>query len=174
MGVRSSNSLRAYARDLLVWMRFLSERRGSKPIWQPIAKMSPIMPIGAGSPRLRRFMEPRGAALEKFYGWAVEGELIPASPFGSSTTWRRVRGGRFAPLRTVRAREPGARRGDLRFVGTIISSLSGILGCGADGSMDVRTRHGADATASVMPCSRNGSSRPAYDWKRHRACLSWS
>jgi site-specific recombinase XerD len=57
------------------------------------------------------------AALEKFYVWAVEEELIPASPFGSSTTWRRVRGGRFAPVRTVRAREAGARRGDLRFVG---------------------------------------------------------
>jgi len=57
------------------------------------------------------------AALEKFYVWAVEEELIATSPFGSSTTWRRVRGGRFAPVRIVRAREPGARRGDLRFVG---------------------------------------------------------
>lgn len=34
MGVRSRNSLRAYGRDLVVWMRFLSERRQGKTIWQ--------------------------------------------------------------------------------------------------------------------------------------------
>lgn len=122
MGVRSSNSLRAYARDLLVWMRFLSERRENKPIWQAnredVAvyhaarrRSEPVHRISAAS------WNRAVAALEKFYGWAVEEELIAASPFGSSTTWRRVRGGRFAPVRTVRAREPGARRGDLRFVG---------------------------------------------------------
>jgi site-specific recombinase XerD len=122
MGVRSSNSLRAYARDLLVWMRFLSERRENKPIWQAnredVAayhaarrRSAPVHRISAAS------WNRAVAALEKFYVWAVEEELIPASPFGSSTTWRRVRGGRFAPVRTVRAREAGARRGDLRFVG---------------------------------------------------------
>jgi site-specific recombinase XerD len=122
MGVSSSNSLRAYARDLLVWMRFLCERRGNKPIWQAdredVAayhaarrRSAPVHRISAAS------WNRAVAALEKFYGWAVEEELIAASPFGSSTMWRRVRGGRFAPVRTVRAREPGARRGDLRFVG---------------------------------------------------------
>src|SRR5947208_2510079 len=116
------NEGRAYARDLLVWIRFLSERRGSKPIWQAdredVAayhaarrRSAPVHRISAAS------WNRAVAALEKFYVWAVEEGLIPASPFGSSTTWRRVRGGRFAPVRTVRAREPGARRGDLRFVG---------------------------------------------------------
>ena len=33
MGVRSLNSLRAYARDIVVWLRFLAERRGGKPVW---------------------------------------------------------------------------------------------------------------------------------------------
>jgi len=33
MGVRSMNSLRAYARDILVWMRFLEECRNGKSLW---------------------------------------------------------------------------------------------------------------------------------------------
>ncbi|MGY3611048.1 site-specific integrase [Bradyrhizobium sp. Lot33] len=33
-GVRSFNSLRAYGRDLVVWMRFLRERRDGKSVWQ--------------------------------------------------------------------------------------------------------------------------------------------
>ena len=32
MGVRSLNSLRAYARDIVVWMRFLEERRDGKSL----------------------------------------------------------------------------------------------------------------------------------------------
>jgi len=52
MGVRSSNSLRAYARDLLVWMRFLCERGGASRSGKPIAKMSqPIMPRAADQRR---------------------------------------------------------------------------------------------------------------------------
>ena len=33
MGLRSLNSLRAYARDIVVWLRFLAERRAGKSIW---------------------------------------------------------------------------------------------------------------------------------------------
>lgn len=122
MGLRSANSLRAYARDLVVWMRFLSERRDKKSIWladrEDLAVYHAARRRSAPSHRISAASWNRAvAALEKFYGWAVEEELIAASPFGSSTTWRRVRGGRFAPVRTVRAREAGARRGDLRFVG---------------------------------------------------------
>lgn len=122
MGLRSANSLRAYARDLAVWMRFLSERRDKKSIWladrEDLAIYHAARRRSAPSHRISAASWNRAvAALEKFYGWAVEEELIAASPFGSSTTWRRVRGGRFAPVRTVRAREAGARRGDLRFVG---------------------------------------------------------
>jgi site-specific recombinase XerD len=123
MGVRSPNSLEAYARDLLVWMRFLSERREGKLIWQADRedlaayhaarrRSAPVHRISAAS------WNRAVAALEKFYGWATEEELIAVSPFGSSgTAWRRIRGGRLVPTKTVRAREPGARRGDLRFVG---------------------------------------------------------
>ena len=121
MGVRSPNSLRAYGRDLVVWMRFLSERRQGKRIWQAdredIAayhaarrRSSPPYRISASS------WNRAVAALEKFYGWAVEEGLMANSPFGAVANWRPVRSGRFVLARTVRAREPGARRGDIRFV----------------------------------------------------------
>jgi hypothetical protein len=177
MGVRSSNSLRAYARDLLVWMRFLSERRENKPIWQAnredVAayhaarrRSAPVHRISAAS------WNRAVAALEKFYVWAVEEELIPASPFGSSTTWRRVRGGRFAPVRTVRAREAGARRGDLRFVG-LDHFLSfrdvGLRGWQLDGCEDAAWsgRHGernalfAELLVTTGPATGRGG-EPAY------------
>ena len=34
MGVRSMHSVKAYARDILTWLRFLKERRGGKTMWQ--------------------------------------------------------------------------------------------------------------------------------------------
>jgi Phage integrase, N-terminal SAM-like domain len=77
MGVRSSNSLRAYARDLLAWIRFLSERRGSKPIWQAdredVAAYRGARRRSAPVHRISAATWNRAvAALEKFYVWAVE------------------------------------------------------------------------------------------------------
>src|SRR6266851_9082147 len=34
MGARSPNTWRSYGRDILVWARFLGERRGGKAVWQ--------------------------------------------------------------------------------------------------------------------------------------------
>src|SRR4029077_7693354 len=121
MGVRSSNSLRAYARDLLVWMRFLCERRWSKSIWQAdredVAAYHAARRRSAPMHRISAASWNRAvAALEKFYAWALEEELIATSPFGAGMGWRRIHGGRLVPVKTMRAREPGARRGDLRFV----------------------------------------------------------
>jgi hypothetical protein len=122
MGVRSPNSLRAYARDLLVWMRFLLERRDGKSVWS--ADREDVAAFHAA----RRRSEPphrisaaswnRGvAALEKFYGWAAEEGLIDVSPFGSRIALREMGRGRYGPVRASRARELGARRGNLRFIG---------------------------------------------------------
>ena len=53
MGVRSMNSLRAYARDIVVWMRFLAERRRANHYGRPIATTSQrSMRQGACSSRL--------------------------------------------------------------------------------------------------------------------------
>ena len=75
MGVRSSNSLRAYARDLLVWMRFLCERRGSKRSGKPIAKMSrPIMPRAADQRRFTASPPHHGTALWRHWRSSMFGQ----------------------------------------------------------------------------------------------------
>jgi site-specific recombinase XerD len=121
MGVRSPNSLRAYGRDLVVWMRFLRERRDGKPVWradrEDVAAYHAARRRSAPMHRISAASWNRAvAALEKFYAWALEEELIATSPFGAGMGWRRIHGGRLVPVKTMRAREPGARRGDLRFV----------------------------------------------------------
>ena len=81
MGVRSVNSVRAYAHDLLTWVRFLAERRGGKSVWH--ADRQDIIAFH----RARRLTDGPGqiagsswnrsvTALEKFYGWAWDEELI--------------------------------------------------------------------------------------------------
>jgi site-specific recombinase XerD len=121
MGVRSVNSVRAYAHDLLTWIRFLAERRGGKSVWH--ADRQDIIAFH----RARRLTDGPGqiagsswnrsvTALEKFYGWAWEEELIVSTPF--------ARGSAVAPSapwhtqrRSRSFREPAARRHDMRFIG---------------------------------------------------------
>lgn len=152
MGVRSTNSLRAYARDLIVWMRFLLERRGGKGVWR--ADREDVAAFHAA----RRRSEPPHrisaaswnrsiAALEKFYGWAAEEGLIEVSPFGLRIALRPIGRGRYGPVSTSRAREPGARRGNLRFIGLDLFLLFrdiGLRGRMDDGhdDEDWRGRHG--------------------------------
>jgi site-specific recombinase XerD len=157
MGVRSPNSLKAYAFDILVWMRFLNEQRNHKSIWQADRedlaayhaarrRSTPMHRISASS--WNRAI----AALEKFYGWAKEEELIAVSPFGSSIGWRRIHGGRVVPIKTVRAREPGARRGDLRFVSLdnfLIFRDVGLRGRHTDGLED-STWYGRHGERNVL------------------------
>ena len=84
-GVRSQHSLRSYAYDLLVWVRFLDEAR-SKTVWQATRE-----DVDAYH-RARRDDEAANrvsaaswnravAALDKLYRWAVEEGLIAQSPF---------------------------------------------------------------------------------------------
>jgi site-specific recombinase XerD len=122
MGLRSANSLKAYAFDIVTWQRFLIERRDGKELWR--ADRDDLAAFHAS---LRRSAVPYRiaasswnrmvASLQKLYDWAVEDGLMAASPFGRELTMRRVRGGpRLAPMRIVRAREPAARSSDLRFL----------------------------------------------------------
>lgn len=86
MGVRSPNSLRACGRDLVVWLWFLGERRDDKSVWSADredvtafhARQGAVrsLRIGSRPPHWNRSV----AALEKFYGWAVEEGLVTASP----------------------------------------------------------------------------------------------
>jgi len=152
MGVRSPNSLRAYGRDLVVWMRFLREQRDDKSVWEAdrddVAAYHAARRRSAPTHRISAASWNRAvAALEKFYAWALEEELITASPFGSGMGWWQIHRGHLVPVKTMRAREPGARRSDLRFVSLdhfLLFRDVGLRGRAPDGCEDSlwSRRHG--------------------------------
>ena len=86
MGARSPNTWRSYARDILVWARFLTERRDGKTVWQADrhdvlafhrARRLSSVPYRISAASRNRSV----AALDKLYRWAVEEGIIAASPF---------------------------------------------------------------------------------------------
>jgi site-specific recombinase XerD len=121
MGVRSMNSLRAYARDIVVWMRFLEERRGGKSVW--VADRDDV----AAFHETRRLSEPpyrvsaaswnrAVAALDKLYRWAVEEKIVAVVPFTYRQLWTRATGAGAMTVSVNAAKESGARNGDMRFL----------------------------------------------------------
>jgi site-specific recombinase XerD len=117
-GVRSPNSIRAYARDLALFGRFLAERRGGKSIWESgqedlrayrRARRSGSGAVSAGT--WNRFI----AALDKWAGWAVYEKLIDAVPFryADVTVWT-PHGP--AKIRVNTERDPGEESGPVRFL----------------------------------------------------------
>ncbi len=123
MGMRSLNSLRAYAHDILTWIRFLEERRGGTSLWradrQDVIAFHRTRRLAAGPGQITAASWNRAvAALEKFYTWAWEEDLVSTTPLSRGTTAAR---GRSAPCRMQQRsrsfREPAARRHDMRFIG---------------------------------------------------------
>lgn len=122
MGVRSLNSLRAYARDIVVWMRFLEERRDGRSLWS--ADRDDI----AAFHEARRLSEPpfrisasswnrMVAALDKLYRWAVDEKIITSAPFTYRQLWSRAStSGAVMAVAVNCAKESGARNGDMRFL----------------------------------------------------------
>jgi site-specific recombinase XerD len=145
MGVRSPRSLRAYAHDILVWMRFLEERRGGKPLWRADyndviafhhARRLSDAPFRISASSWNRAI----AALDKLYRWALEEGLIASSPFRYDLSFRHGHG-RGAPkvVEGNRARERAARPHDMQFVdiGRYLSFRDiGLRGRLPDGSED--------------------------------------
>jgi site-specific recombinase XerD len=121
MGVRSLNSLRAYARDIVVWMRFLAERRGGKAVWaadrDDIAAFHEARRLSSAPHRISAASWNRSvAALDKLYRWAVEEKLIGKAPFGYRQVWTRALHGGAISVAANMAREPAARNGDMHFL----------------------------------------------------------
>jgi len=121
MGVRSFNSLRSYARDLVIWIRFLEERREGKSIWvadrDDIAAFYQARRMSQTLHRISAATWNRSlAALDKFYGWALEQGFVRSRPF----TYRQIpvptRAGSSFVGEANCAREPGARHGKMRFL----------------------------------------------------------
>ena len=152
MGVRSTNSLKAYALDISIWERFLTERRGGKSLWRAdrddLAAFHAARRRSAARFRVSASTWNRSvASLQKLYDWAIEEGLADRSPFGRNVTFRPVHGtARWAPVRSVQAREPAARRGNLRYLDLeryIQFRDIGLRGSDADGGEAAgRGRHG--------------------------------
>ncbi|MFE4514875.1 tyrosine-type recombinase/integrase [Kitasatospora sp. NPDC056783] len=121
LGVRSPNSWRAYALDLLTWARFLHEHRG-KTVWHAdrddvtafhrARRVSPDPTQVVSASTWNRAV----AALDKFYTWAVDEELIGRTPFKYYESSRRIGSGQQVLVRNNRAMEKAAKRGDVRFL----------------------------------------------------------
>ena len=123
IGVRSANSVRAYARDLLTWIRFLAERRDGKSIWeanrQDVIAYHRTRRLTAGPGQIAGASWNRSiTALEKFYGWALDEGLLAGTPFSRNLTAAPGRDvAQYAHRHSRSFREPGARPQDMRFVG---------------------------------------------------------
>lgn len=122
MGARSPNTWRSYARDILVWARFLAERRSGKTVWKAdrhdVLAFHRARRLSAAPYRISAASWNRSvAALDKLYRWAVEEGIIAASPFSYGVTHRRAAGGRAMLAVTAnRARERAARPHDTRYI----------------------------------------------------------
>lgn len=122
MGACSPNTWRSYARDILVWARFLAERRDGKTVWQAdrhdVLAFHRARRLAAAPYRISAASWNRSiAALDKLYRWAIEEGIITVSPFSYGVTLRRAAGSRAVLAVTAnRARERAARRHDTRYV----------------------------------------------------------
>lgn len=142
-GVRSQHSLRSYAYDLLVWVRFLDEARG-KTVWQAtredVDAYHRARRDDDAANRISAASWNRAvAALDKLYRWAVEDGIIAQSPFAYRDVWRRMPSGRGRTITVTRnqAYERAAKRSDVKFI-TIEDYRRfrdvGLLGLEVDGS----------------------------------------
>ncbi len=158
-GVRSQHSLRSYAYDLLVWVRFLDEARANT-VWQATRE-----DVDAYH-RARRHDEAANrisaaswnraiAALDKLYRWAVEEGLVGQSPFTYRDVWRRPPPGHGRTITVTRnqAYERAAKRSDVKFI--TIEDYRHFRDGGFSGwpSMATSDPAPAIATAAAMRCS---------------------
>ena len=121
-GVRSQHSLRSYAYDLLVWVRFLDEAR-SKTVWQATREDVDAYHRARRNDNAANRISAASwnravAALDKLYRWAVEDDIVVQSPFLYRDVWRRLPSGRGRTITVTRnqAYERAAKRSDVKFI----------------------------------------------------------
>lgn len=144
LGVRSPNSLRAYGWDILIWMRFLAERRDNRALWaadrHDVAAFHAARRLALPPARISAASWNRSvAALDKLYRWALEEGMIAKSPFTYRQSWRRTNGGGAIAVAANVATERGARTRDIRFLSLdryLLFREIGLRGRLPDGSED--------------------------------------
>lgn len=118
LSVRSRESWRAYALDVVTWARFLELRRG-KGLWD--ARKEDVVAFH----RVRRVVDPAAsvskatwnrsvAALDKLYRWALGEGLVNELPF--SYRWALVLADTPLRIEVNRSREPHSSGASVRFV----------------------------------------------------------
>jgi site-specific recombinase XerD len=148
-GVRSQHSLRGYAYDLVVWVRFLDEACG-KTVWaatrDDVHAYHRARRHDDAAHRISAASWNRAiVTLDKLYRWALEEGLVAQSPFTYRDVWRRMPSGRGRTITVARnqAYERAAKRSDLKFI-TIEDYCRfrdvGLMGLEADGSARVGAR----------------------------------
>jgi site-specific recombinase XerD len=121
-GVRSQHSLRSYAYDLLVWVRFLDEAC-AKTVWQAaredVDAYHHARRHDEATNRISAASWNRAVAtLDKLYRWAIEEGLVEQSPFTYRDVWRRLPSGLGRTITVTRnqAYERVAKRSDVKFI----------------------------------------------------------
>jgi len=113
--------MRAISRDIVVWLRFLAERRDGKSLWavdrEDIAAFHRARRLSSPTHRISAQSWNRSiAALDKLYRWAVEEKLIDKAPFTYRQMWGRTTDGGTVGIAANMAREAGSRKRNTRFL----------------------------------------------------------
>ena len=119
-GIRSRHSLRAFAYDIAVWLRFLDAC--GKSVWDAsrddVSAYHRARRHSDAGQRISAASWNRAvASLDRLYRWGESRGLIAGAPFCLRAVWRPAQGGRRSMIATRNdAYERGARRSDVRFV----------------------------------------------------------
>src|SRR3546814_456315 len=119
-GVRSRHSLRAYAYDVAVWLRFLDAC--GKTVWaatrDDVDAYHRERRRDEADHRITAASWNRAvASLDRLYRWGEQQGLIADAPFSRRAVWRPAQGGRRGMIAARNdAYERVARRSDVRFV----------------------------------------------------------
>jgi site-specific recombinase XerD len=119
-GVRSRHSLRAYAYDVAVWLRFLGAC--GKTVWSAarddVTAYHRARRRDEAAHRISAASWNRAvASLDRLYRWGQQQGLIAEVPFSRRAVWRPAHGSRRGMIAARNdAYERAARRSDVRFV----------------------------------------------------------
>jgi hypothetical protein len=155
-GARSTHTREAYARELMLFGRFLHQHRGGRTIWQ--ADQEDLRAFKRARRRTKgvevtastwnRFI----AALDKWAAWALHENLLDRRPFRMIEKTVLTPGGMVTVLHNAE-REIDEDSTEVRSCPMTIICCGGTSACAASCPAAHPIRHGVADTASATPCS---------------------